>query len=79
MGRNVDPESTENRLMETESREECIDSPGQWEQPQEEITMTCADTSVITRPLSPAGEKRGNMETERPEECEKERRNGARG
>lgn len=79
MGRNVDPERTESRLMETESGEECIDSPGQWEQPREGITMTCADTSVIARPLSPAGEKRGNGEMERLEECEKGRRQAARG
>lgn len=79
MGRNVDPERTESRLMETESGEECIDSPGQWEQPREGITMTRADTSVIARPLSPAGEKRGNGEMERLEECEKGRRQAARG
>lgn len=74
MGRNVDPERTESRLMETESGEECIDSPGQWERLREGITMTCADTSVIARPLSPAAEMRGNGEMERLEECEKERR-----
>lgn len=79
MGRNVDLESTENRLMEAERGEECINSPGQWEQPREGITMTCADTSVIACPMSRAGEKRGNRKTERLEECEKERRNGAGG
>lgn len=61
MGRNVDPENTESRLMGTEERTgRNVSTPGPvGTERQERITVTCADTSVIARPLSQAREKRG--------------------
>lgn len=63
MGRNVDPESTESRLVGTENGGRNVSTPGPvGTGRQDRITVTCVDTSVITCPLSQArGRRRGVM------------------